>query len=105
MPRRTNSPPTPFGPWNLWDAKLIASIGMARRSIGTFPTAWVASQWNGTPRDLQISAICPTGKITPVSLFAHIAVTNAVSGVTASASAPRSSEPPSSTPIVTTSAG
>ena len=54
-----------------------------RTSISIFPAPCTASQWNNTPRDRQISAISFTGNNTPVSLFAHISDTTAVSSAIA----------------------
>ena len=51
------------------------------RLMGIFPTAWTASVWNRMPRARPNSAACSTGKITPVSLLAHMRLTMAVSGV------------------------
>ena len=50
------------------------------RSIGTLPTACTASVWNSAPASCAISASCSTGKIVPVSLFAHMIEAMAVFG-------------------------
>jgi hypothetical protein len=83
QPAPDEQPADALGPWNLWDAKLIASTPSPRRSTGIFPTACVPSQWNGT-RWPGRSGDLSTGNSTPVSLFAHMIVTSAVSSVIAS---------------------
>jgi len=62
------------------------STGTCDRSIGSLPTACTASVCSATPLDLTMRAISAMGKITPVSLLAHITLTMAVSGVIAAAS-------------------
>jgi len=59
--RRTYIAPTPLGPWNLWPDRLSRSIPIASTSIGTFPTACVASVWNSTPASFATAPISATG--------------------------------------------
>ena len=51
----------------------------AAKSTGTWPTAWIASVWNGMPRSAASAASSATGCTVPTSLLAHIAVTTAIS--------------------------
>ena len=53
----------------------------SRRLIGILPTAWTASVWKRMPRSRAMRAISSTGKMTPVSLLAHMALTITVSSV------------------------
>jgi hypothetical protein len=78
-----------FSPQTLWfarlpDSRLPASFRISDFDIRIFSqAACTASQWKSTPRLRQIPAIAFTGNKTPVSLFAHINDTTAVSSVIA----------------------
>ena len=73
------------------------SIVWACTSIGTVPTAGTASVWNQTPRSRQSSPISGIGWMVPISLFAYMIVTSAVSGRMASATCFAVTRPRSST--------
>ena len=64
----------------------MASVAcQAWTSIGILPAAWTASTWKATPREAQTWPISATGCATPVSLFAAMTETSAVSGRIAAA--------------------
>ncbi len=65
-------------------------------STGIFPAAWTASTWKATPRPIQAAPISATGCTTPVSLFAAMTETSAVSGRMAAAIASACTTPRSS---------
>ena len=47
--RPSSSAPTPAGPPSLCPVTVSAATPLAAKSTGTWPTAWIASVWNGTP--------------------------------------------------------
>ncbi len=63
----------------MWPARVSASTPLAATSTGTWPTAWTASVWKGTPCSRARSARVGTGCRVPTSLLAHITVTSATS--------------------------
>ena len=95
---RMNSAPAPLGPWNLCaqtETRSASNWSMSRK--GSLPKAWTASVWKGTPRSRQRRPMAATGWTVPVSLFAVMTETSAVSGRSASATEPGSTRPTRST--------
>ena len=75
---------------------------MAFTSMGSRPAAWTASVWKRAPAAHAMPAASATGRTVPVSLFAHMTETSAVSWVTAARRSVRAMEPvPSTGRIVT----
>ena len=92
----------PFGAWNLWPDTLSMSMFMSRSLNGIFPAAWTASVWKSAPARCASSARASTGYRLPVSLFAHITETTAVSSSIISRARSMSRRPRLSTGIFTT---
>src|ERR1039458_9561386 len=76
--RRTYKAPTPLGPYILWPEIHIIPMFCLFTSVGTLPTACVASVWKITPRSRQSLPSSVTGCSTPISLLAAIIVTRIV---------------------------
>ena len=70
----------PLGACSLCADSERKSTSSSRTSIFSLPGVCTASVWNSTPLRWQIAATSRTGNRTPVSLFAHITDTMAVSG-------------------------
>ena len=102
VPLRTYSTPTPFGACSLCPLSESMSTAVRLRSSGSLPTDWTASVWKRMPRSRHISAMRSIGKRTPVSLFACMTVTMAVSGASAASTSARSSRPSELTEISVT---
>ena len=54
--RRTNSAPTPLGPYSLWPLIEARSTRQPVRSSGILPAAWAMSVWNSAPACLAMAA-------------------------------------------------
>ena len=105
--RPSISAPTPTGPPILCPEMDMASSPEARKSTGTEPKAWTASEWTGTPARCASSTISATGWMLPTSLLAHITVTRAIeagSRDSSASSTARSTTPSASTGSQDTSA-
>ena len=74
----------PLGPPSLCAEKLMSAMPEDSTSIGILPALCAASECSGMPRALHSPAIAATSVSTPVSLFACISDTRAVSGRKAS---------------------
>ena len=79
IPFFTYKTPVPFGPWNLWPDRESMSILSSLTFTGTCPIAWTASVWKTTPFSLHTAPISLMGWTVPISLFAYMMVTRAVS--------------------------
>ncbi len=79
VPRLIHTAPAPFGPLNLCAESDSRSTPSARTSTGIFPTAWTASVCISAPCSCAIAASSAIGWIVPISLFASITDTRAVS--------------------------
>ena len=105
--RRTTRAPTPLGPPSLCAVNVSASMPLAAKSTGTWPTACTASVCTGMPWTCAIRAVSTTGWTVPTSLLAHITDTSATESGSRSIearSASRSRRPRSSTGSSSTSA-
>ena len=99
VPRLIHSAPAPFGPLNLCADSDSKSIPSARTSTGIFPTDWTASVCMSAPCWCAIAASSAIGWMVPISLFACITETSAVSFVTSSRRRSGSTMPVRSTGI------
>ena len=93
--RPSSSAPTPTGPPSLWP--VMDRPSAIPKWTGSWPMAWIASVWNGMPRERAVSASSATGCTVPTSLLAHMAVTRATSSSSVSASASGATRPAGST--------
>ena len=93
MPFLTYKAPTPLGAWNLWPERESISTPRALTSTGMWPTAWTASVWNQAPWAWAIAASSAMGCTVPISLFASMMETSAVSSRMAFSSSAGSTRP------------
>ena len=85
--RPSSSTPTPSGPPSLWAVMLAADSPLALKSTGSCAAACTASLCIGTSYSRATAARSAIGMIVPISLFAHMIVTSAVSSAWRSSSA------------------